>query len=99
MKSRFGQLEKSPDTCRKIRRMKQKFSNIIKGDGKSIIMLYGEVGEGRSVDSNRVVSELFALSDQGCKIEVRINSRVEMFSAAWPSTTPSDNPRKTSPYI
>ena len=38
-------------------------------------MLYGEVGEGRSVDSNRVVSELFALSDQGCKIEVRINSQ------------------------
>jgi ATP-dependent Clp endopeptidase proteolytic subunit ClpP len=74
MKSRFGQLEKSPDICRKIRRMKQKFSNIIKGDGKSIIMLYGEVGEGRSVDSNRVVSELFALENQGCKIEVRINS-------------------------
>lgn len=75
MKSRFGQLEKSPDICRKIRRMKQKFSNIIKGDGKSIIMLYGEVGEGRSVDSNRVVSELFALENQGCKIEVRINSQ------------------------
>ena len=55
--------------------MKQKFSNIIKGDGKSIIMLYGEVGEGRSVDSNRVVSELFALENQGCKIEVRINSQ------------------------
>lgn len=74
IKPRFGQLEKSPDICRKIRRMKQKFSNIIKGDGKSIIMLYGEVGEGRSVDSNRVVSELFALENQGCKIEVRINS-------------------------
>jgi ATP-dependent Clp protease, proteolytic subunit ClpP len=55
--------------------MKQKFRNIIKGDGKAIIMLYGKVGEGRSVDSNRVVSELFALSDQGCKIEVRINSQ------------------------
>mgnify|MGYP002656739609 FL=1 len=75
IKPRFGQLEKSPDICKKIQRMKQKFRNIIKGDGKAIIMLYGEVGEGRSVDSNRVVSELFALSDQGCKIEVRINSQ------------------------
>lgn len=75
IKPRFGQLEKSPDICKKIQRMKQKFRNIIKGDGKAIIMLYGQVGEGRSVDSNRVVSELFALSDQGCKIEVRINSQ------------------------
>lgn len=75
IKPRFGQLEKIPDICKKIQRMKQKFRNIIKGDGKAIIMLYGEVGEGRSVDSNRVVSELFALSDQGCKIEVRINSQ------------------------
>lgn len=75
IKPRFGQLEKIPDICKKFQRMKQKFRNIIKGDGKAIIMLYGEVGEGRSVDSNRVVSELFALSDQGCKIEVRINSQ------------------------
>lgn len=75
IKPRFGQLEKSPDICKKFQRMKQKFRNIIKGDGKAIIMLYGEVGEGRSVDSNRVVSELFELSDQGCKIEVRINSQ------------------------
>lgn len=75
IKPRFGQLEKSPDICKKFQRMKQKFRNIIKGDGKAIIMLYGEVGEGHSVDSNRVVSELFALSDQGCKIEVRINSQ------------------------
>ena len=55
-------------------RMKQEFKNIIKVDGKTIIMLYGEVGEGCSVDSNRVVSELFAIENQGCKIEVRINS-------------------------
>lgn len=75
IKPRFGQLEKSPDIFKKFQRMKQKFRNIIKGDGKAIIMLYGQVGEGRSVDSNRVVSELFALSDQGCKIEVRINSQ------------------------
>lgn len=75
IKPRFGQLEKIPDICKKFQRMKQKFRNIIKGDGKAIIMLYGDVGEGRSVDSNRVVSELFALSDQGCKIEVRINSQ------------------------
>ena len=75
IKPRFGQLEKSSDICKKFQRMKQKFRNIIKGDGKAIIMLYGQVGEGRSVDSNRVVSELFALSDQGCKIEVRINSQ------------------------
>ena len=75
IKPRFGQLEKSPDICKKFQRMKQKFRNIIKGVGKAIIMLYGQVGEGRSVDSNRVVSELFALSDQGCKIEVRINSQ------------------------
>lgn len=75
IKPRFGQLEKIPDICKKFQRMKQKFRNIIKGDGKAIIMLYGEIGEGRSVDSNRVVSELFALSDQGCKIEVRINSQ------------------------
>lgn len=75
IKPRFGQLEKIPDICKKFQRMKQKFRNIIKGDGKAIIMFYGEVGEGRSVDSNRVVSELFALSDQGCKIEVRINSQ------------------------
>lgn len=75
MESRFGRVKKSPDICTKIQRMKQKFSNIIKGDGKAIIMLYGEVGEGRSVDSNRVVSELFAMENQGCKIEVRINSQ------------------------
>lgn len=56
-------------------RMKQEFKNIIKVDGKTIIMLYGEVGEGCSVDSNRVVSELFAIENQGCKIEVRINSQ------------------------
>lgn len=55
--------------------MKRNVFNIIKGDGKSIIMLYGEVGEGRSVDSSRVVSELFALESQGCKIEVHINSQ------------------------
>jgi ATP-dependent Clp endopeptidase proteolytic subunit ClpP len=55
--------------------MRQRFENIIKGDGKSIIMLYGEVGEGRSVDSNRVVSELFACESLGEKIEVRINSQ------------------------
>ena len=55
--------------------MKKKFSNIIKGDGKTIIMLYGEVGEGCSVDSSRVVSELFAHENQDCKIEVRINSQ------------------------
>lgn len=55
--------------------MKKKFSNIIKGDGKTIIMLYGEVGEGCSVDSSRVVSELFANENQDCKIEVRINSQ------------------------
>ena len=55
--------------------MKQEFKNIIKVDGKTIIMLYGEVGEGCSVDSNRVVSELFAIENQGCKIEVRINSQ------------------------
>ena len=56
-------------------RMKQEFKNIIKVDGKTVIMLYGEVGEGCSVDSNRVVSELFAIENQGCKIEVRINSQ------------------------
>lgn len=55
--------------------MKQEFKNIIKVDGKTIIMLYGEVGEGCSVDSNRVVSELFAIENLGCKIEVRINSQ------------------------
>lgn len=55
--------------------MKKEFCNIIKGDDKAIIMLYGEVGEGRSVDSNRVVSELFAIENQGCNIEVRINSQ------------------------
>lgn len=55
--------------------MRQKFENIIKGDGKSIVMLYGEVGEGRAVDSNRVVSELFACESLGDKIEVRINSQ------------------------
>lgn len=61
--------------------MKKKFSNIIKGDGKTIIMLYGEVGEGCSVDSSRVVSELFANENQDCKIEVRINSQGgEVFS-------------------
>lgn len=71
----FVEVEKSCDICRKIQRMKHKFSNIIKGDGKAIIMIYGEVGEGRPVDSNRVVSELFELVNQDCKIEVRINSQ------------------------
>ena len=55
--------------------MKRQISNIIKGDGKSIIMLYGEVGDGRPVESNRVVSEILALENRGGKIEVRINSQ------------------------
>ena len=76
--------------------MKQKFSNIIKGDGKTIIMLYGEVGEGCSVDSSRVVSELFANENQDCKIEVRINSQGgDVFSGM----AIYNNPRATSPYI
>ena len=74
--------------------MKKKFSNIIKGDGKTIIMLYGEVGEGCSVDSSRVVSELFANENQDCKIEVLVaaqavqvahNGSSAVDAAGWPA--------------
>lgn len=55
--------------------MKHNFNNIIVGEGKTVIMLYGEVGEGCHVDSNRVVSELFESATQEAPIEVHINSQ------------------------
>lgn len=55
--------------------MKERFCNIIEGDGKSVIMLYGEIGEGCSVDSSRIVSELIATESRGGKVELRINSQ------------------------
>ena len=54
--------------------MKQQFSNISRQDGKTVIMLYGEVGEGCTVDSHRIVSELFAQDREGAPVEVHINS-------------------------
>ena len=54
--------------------MSSNFFNIIPGNGTVAILLYGEVGNGQSVDSGRVVSELLALQSQYDKIDVRINS-------------------------
>lgn len=54
--------------------MQTKFFNIIPGESDVAILLYGDVGDNRKVDSARVVSELMALSSQYKKIDVRINS-------------------------
>lgn len=64
------------------RNMKKKFWNIIPGqDGSATLLLYGDVGEGRSVDSSWVVTQLNQLENSYRKIDVRINSKGgEVFS-------------------
>lgn len=54
--------------------MERKFFNIIPGESDVAILLYGDIGENRRVDSGRVVSELLTLAAQYKKIDVRINS-------------------------
>lgn len=56
-------------------KMKSKFFNIIPGEGRATLLLYGDIGEGYKVESGRIVSELIALQSQYGKIDVRINSR------------------------
>lgn len=48
--------------------------NTISNGGEVTILLYGDVGEGKKVDSGRVVSELLTLQSEYTKINVRINS-------------------------
>ena len=52
-----------------------KFFNIIPGEGRATLLLYGDIGDGSRVESGRIVSELLALQSQYGKIDVRINSR------------------------
>ena len=54
--------------------MQTKFFNVIPGDSEAAILLYGDVGDNRKVDSARVVSELMELASRYRKIDVRINS-------------------------
>ncbi len=56
-------------------RMKQNFFNIIPGEEKATLLLYGDIGDGDKVESGRIVSELIALQAQYGQIDVRINSR------------------------
>lgn len=55
--------------------MKKKFLNILTGEGRATVLLYGDIGDGEAVESSRAVSELIGLEGQYDKIEVRINSR------------------------
>ena len=55
--------------------MTQRFFNIIPGDDTVCVLLYGDIGDGQTVDSGRIVGELYALQAQYDKIDVRINSR------------------------
>lgn len=48
--------------------------NTIASGGEVTILLYGDIGEGKKVDSGRVVSELLSLQGQYQRITVRINS-------------------------
>ncbi len=55
--------------------MKQQFFNTLnEGNGNVSILLYGEIGEGKPVDSKAIVEELITLSARYPKIDVRINS-------------------------
>lgn len=54
--------------------MKKQFFNVIPSGKTATILLYGEVGCGRGVDSKEVVAELLTLAASYDKIEVRINS-------------------------
>lgn len=54
--------------------MDAKFFNIIPGREEVTILLYGDVGDSRKVESGRVVSELLALQTKYKNIAVRINS-------------------------
>lgn len=55
--------------------MKKKFFNIIPGEGRATLLLYGDIGDDDRVDSGRIVSELISLQSQYDRIDVRINSR------------------------
>lgn len=54
--------------------MHKQFFNVISKGTTATILLYGEVGCNREVDSKEVVTELLMLAGTHSKIEVRINS-------------------------
>ncbi len=53
----------------------QAYLNILHGDEKDTVLLYGDIGDGDSVESGRAVGELMSVDAAGRKIDVRINSR------------------------
>lgn len=55
--------------------MKRYFANQIVADGRVILLLYGNVGDGERVDSASVVAELMELAARYDKIDVHINSK------------------------
>ena len=67
-------LKDLPIFAPKIIQMDAKFFNIIPGREEVTILLYGDVGDSRKVESGRVVSELLALQTKYKNIAVRINS-------------------------
>lgn len=54
--------------------MKTVFTNQITENGKVRVLLYGNVGDGKKVDSGRVVAELMELAAAYSKIDVHIHS-------------------------
>lgn len=60
---------------RKLDEMNKFFKNQIPANGSVSVLLYGNVGDGEKVDSERVVTELLGLAAQYGKINVHINSK------------------------
>ena len=44
--------------------MKKKFFNVLPCEGRSTLLLYGDIGDDDSVESGRIVSELISLQSQ-----------------------------------
>lgn len=55
--------------------MKKVFANEIPGNGTVSVLMYGSVGNGEKVDSERVVTELMELAAAYGKIDVHIHSK------------------------
>ncbi|WP_294536939.1 head maturation protease, ClpP-related [uncultured Bacteroides sp.] len=55
--------------------MKKVFANEIPGNGTVSVLMYGNVGNGEKVDSERVVTELMELAAAYGKIDVHIHSK------------------------
>lgn len=55
--------------------MKKVFANEIPGNGAVSVLMYGNVGNGEKVDSERVVTELMELAAAYGKIDVHIHSK------------------------